>query len=457
MTAIAASSTDPINAANGGYTITYVDRQEGGKDYTLPTFKTDFLTVEARPDDDPALTQDRTATGNYSSIHGVAVTANATTTVKEIAVTAGGSKNVAIEISALVSVANDENSATTDAHIDGKVVAGNFNNSASNADVVVTASADYHHLAIGGSVGISGGSAAVSPSFLGMWLALDTSAHVEGDVWATGDTFVLAEASEHLTMVSIALAVSAKVSFDAAVIINTINNSTNAYVDSGASVLALGNVLIAATDNTKASAVAGGAAVGFGTGGLGASPAILTIKKSTEAYIASGAQVDAFAHADAPLTVLDGNVSGRGFQNSDTMPSNGVAVQATSSEDIHNYALAGAGGATVGVAGGVAYTYTNSNTQAYAGDGAKINQRTQTTLPDGTTVTPAAPDASQSVNIAAANDVFVYHLAGVLAGAQFAVDGAIDVGTTHNNTSAYIGKNATVEAKQDRQFFRACP
>ena len=450
VTATGLASTDTINAANGGYTISYVERTPDSDNYTLPTFQTSFQSIEQRPDDDSALTQDRNATGNYTAIRGVAVTANSTTTLNEIAASAGGSQNIAIEVSALVSVANGDESGVTHAHIDGEVIAGDLSDKASNADILVTASADFHQLALGGSVGI-GGTVATSPSFLGTWLGLDTEAYVQGDAWATGDTFVLAEASEHLTLLSIAAAASENASFDAAVIVATLKqNTTRAYVNDKATVLALGNVLISAVDDTAATSVSGGAALGTGLGGLGASPIIVTISKTTEAYVGASAQVDALGHADATLDVLDGNVSGPGFQNTDRKQIDGLAVQALSSEQVTNYSLAGAGGATAAVAGGVAYTHTQSDTNAYIGDNAAVNQRTTSTLPDGTSITLEAPAVDQSVHVAAANDVVIYHLAGVLAAATTAaVDGAVDVGTIRNQSDAYIGQSAKVNAAKD--------
>ena len=180
VTAMGLASTDTINPASGGYTISYVDRTSDSDDYTLPTFQTSFQSIEQRPDDDSALTQDRNAAGNYTTIRGVAVTANATTTLSEIGASAGGSQNVAIEVSALVSVADGDESGVTHAHIDGEVIAGDLSDQANNADILVTASADFHQLAFGGSVGLGGDTGAASPSFLGTWLALDTEAFVQG-------------------------------------------------------------------------------------------------------------------------------------------------------------------------------------------------------------------------------------------------------------------------------------
>ena len=191
-----------------------------------------------------------------------------------------------------------------------------------------------------------------------------------------------------------------------------------------------------------------------GLGGLGASPIILTISKTTEAYVGASAQVDALGHADATLDVLDGNVSGPGYQSSDRKEIDGLAVQALSSEQVTNYALAGAVGATAAVAGGVAYTHTHSDTYAYIGDNAAVNQRTTSTLPDGTSITLAAPAADQSVDVAAANDVVIYHLAGVLAAASTAaVDGAVDVGTIRNQTDGYVSQAAKVSAAKDLDVF----
>ena len=53
------------------------------------------------------------------------------------------------------------------------------------------------------------------------------------------------------------------------------------------------------------------------------------------------------------------------------------------------------------------------------------------------------------MNVSATNDVYTYVFAGGLGGGFVGIGGAVDVGTVHNDTQAWIAGNADVRATND--------
>ena len=110
-------------------------------------------------------------------------------------------------------------------------------------------------------------------------------------------------------------------------------------------------------------------------------------------------------------------------------------VQATSSEDIKGYVVAGGAGLYVGVGGAVSVGIFDSGTRAYIDSGAQINTQAGTA------------HADQSVTVVAANSGTNKTVAPSLGGGGFVgISGAVDVSTNLNVTSAYIGNSTTVKA-----------
>ena len=115
----------------------------------------------------------------------------------------------------------------------------------------------------------------------------------------------------------------------------------------------------------------------------------------------------------------------------------GVVVQAQSTEKMLNLVVAGGAG-FVGVSGAVGVTLIGSNTTAFIGHNAQINQ-----------VGNASAAASQSVYVNASNDVHVTSFVGAIAGGFVGVGGAVAVGSLKNNTKAEIQSGAHVAARND--------
>ena len=106
------------------------------------------------------------------------------------------------------------------------------------------------------------------------------------------DVDVRARSTEDVLAISIAIAASGLVGVGGAVTVVVIDNETYAYVGDGARVLAGGNLVVAASDQTDIDVVAIAAGIGIGAAGIGAGVGVTAITKDTRAWIGN-ATVDA--------------------------------------------------------------------------------------------------------------------------------------------------------------------
>ena len=130
-----------------------------------------------------------------------------------------------------------------------------------------------------------------------------------------------------------------------------------------------GNVLVDATDDTVAYMITGSLAVGLGTAGIGGGVGIALLNKNTDAFIGTHATVNALGNSPSLSGIYSDAMSGP--TSFETLSSfHGVAVQAATSENVTNIAVAGGVGFYAGLAGGVSVEIFESNTQAYIGNNA---------------------------------------------------------------------------------------
>ncbi len=370
-----------------------------------------------------SFTKQRTLTpGQKNEFHGVAVTATNKDDVETFTMSAAGGA-VGVAISAGVNVVN----ADTTAYIGDATVAAD-----AGADVHVAAGSDFHHLAVAGTlaVGVVGVAPAVGVTVVGNTTQsyIDTGATVT----AGNDVVVEAHGSEDVMLIGFGIA-GGLVGIGGAVDVLSIGTTTKAWIGN-ADVSAGSDVVVYATDDTEVNMISGALAGGFV--GIGASVGVVVIDKSTEAFIADGAVVD----ADGTGAGIDGVLSGTMVGDGDgfgTTTGHGVMVQAQSSEDVFHLVAAGGAG-FVGVSGAVTVTVIDSDTKAYIGN-ADINQ----------TGGNAGANAAQSVFVNASNEVRVTSFAGAVAGGFVGLGGAVDVGSIRNDTSAEILSGALVTAKND--------
>lgn len=447
VTAKGHSTTDAISAASGGFDVTFDDPDGDLTEVQPPGIVTnDLVGLGASPTNDQAYTKTRHSKPTLQDMRGVAVTATGRDVVKGVTFSGGGFATSNVDTAILVRTGTTN----TTASIDGDVTASANDSSDADQDVLVSASHDYHQLAVAGGLAVVG-KFSVTPAVSWSVTNLNTTASI-GDgasVTSAADTLVVAKGSEHLTVVTAGFAAGSVLSFDAQVVVDALTTTVTADVGHGATVDADGNVLVSAKDNTHATHVAGGAAVSIGaeSAGVGASFIYFDVDKTTSATIAgeetdndgntlNAATVDARANSGTTIDALDGAVSKNG--DFPTHEVQGVVVQAQSLDDVQNYAISGAISLYAGVGGSILYTHISSDTNAEIGDGANINQSD-----------PGTPNDNQSVSVAAANDASVSNIAGGIAAGIIALEGAVDVGLIRNNTTAAIGNDVSVDAAND--------
>lgn len=163
----------------------------------------------------------------------------------------------------------------------------------------------------------------------------------------------------------------------------------------------------------------GQGAVGFG---IGMSAAIALVQKDTEAWVGNSAVV---------------NAKGNDTLDFPTQTTAGLEVQAKSTENVFNLAVAGGSGPVFGVAGSAGVALVASDTAAF------IDQKAQVNLDR------AGVSADQTVNVTASNDSQAYGLPVNLASGAITLGGGIDIGVFHNDTMAAVQAGAEVHAAKD--------
>jgi hypothetical protein len=371
----------------------------------------------------PALTQQRTARANTQQVQGLAVTATNQDDIETIAATGGGSGSVAVNVSGSVNVVTNETSAYV---ADGAQVNADQTNAGENQLVLVAAGNDYYDLGLAPALSISG-AVSVTPAADVTVLRNTTEAYI-GDralVNAAADIDVLAQAREDIFSIGAGASISGNVAVGGAASVVTIDNTTRAFVGDedaidgvGATLNAGGSVRVTAEDETETFTIAGSLGLGIGAVGAGGSVSTTLINKDTQAFVGAASIVNA-----------------QGNSNSGT---NGLAVNASSSEDVFSIAAAAAGGFYVGLGGGVTVEIIDSDTTAYIGANAQINQ-----IPANTA------NANQTVQVSATNEATVFAFGGGLGGGIAGIGGGVDVGILRNDTTAQIQDGADVFAQKD--------
>jgi hypothetical protein len=117
---------------------------------------------------------------------------------------------------------------------------------------------------------------------------------------ADGSVSVIANVTETITSLSLAGAFSGKVAVGVTAGVSVLDLTTQAYIDSGAIVIAKNNVLDSAEDQTTTTLVSGNIQ-GAGNVAVGVGAGISVMTKNTDSYIASDAQVTALAQGSAVM------------------------------------------------------------------------------------------------------------------------------------------------------------
>lgn len=376
-----------------------------------------------------ALTAKRVAATGTRAIQGLAVTAVSRDDVESFAVTGAASGTGSVTLSGDVNVFGTDTQAWIG---DGTRVNESNTGAGASQSVLVAAGGDFYRLGIAGALAASG--------TVGVGVGADvavmnhtTKARI-GDsarVNARKDVEVAAKSNQEVVSISASLGASGTVGVSGTVSVLTFDNETGASIGDGARVDAGGNVAVTAQDDTDTTMIAGTVALGLGGGGVGGGVGVTVIDKDTRAWVGEAARVDARGQNTSDLSAYSGDSFGG------TTAMRGLRVQAQSSEDLFTISAAGAGGLYVGIAGAVSVASVDSDTAAWIGGGAQINTSAGT------------PNANQDVNVTARNDLKIFNVSGALGAGAVGIAGSVDVGVIRNDTTAFIGDGATVNAARD--------
>jgi hypothetical protein len=471
-TTVAASHTTGITLFTGGVGASLNNTSVGAA----------FGRIATADTVDAAVAADAHVTARGST--GLSVTATGSESVTPLALGGSGSGGSGFAGSMILDSLNQ----TTAAHIDHGAVIDATSTVAGVAPSVAVTATDNTTL-----TGVAG--AFIFVGFTGVGAGLDsesisktTRAYIASGttVNASQDVKVQAASTEQLVSISGAGSAGGSTAIMGAVGVVNLNVTTRAELGADptstaadpATIHASGNVVVTADDNNVLNVFAG--SLGFSGGlSLGGSAAIPIVTKDVEAFIAGDATVTADAlsslagatvntglfnpqfqafssgfglptqvHAPA-VSPVDNSGSGH---NDETNPSftairvanplttaaRGVAVTATSRDDVDTLGLSGSASFGAAVSLGLPISVISDTTHAFIDDGAKVN------------VDRTNAGANQSVLVSAGSDL--HHL-GVAVGA--AVAGGIAGGPAaeftviHNTTTGDIGKGAQVFATLD--------
>ena len=276
---------------------------------------------------------------------------------------------------------------------------------------------------------------------------------------ASGNVTVEATSEEDIFSLSANVGIGKSTGVAGAVVVVVQDTSTLAFLGPKSVVTAQGSVHVAADSNTSIDAAAGAAAGASGvtptdstsgsggSGGtsVGASVAVVVDDDKTEAFVGSGAKVNALGKGTiAAINVRDGRYDNDGNQG--TAAVRGLAVTATSFDDVLTVgigaaAAAGKTGSSVGIGLSVTVNVLTGDTLAHVDNGATING------------TNAGAGTSQSVVMRAADKTILNSDVGGAALSlgtgsskrSIAIGGAVEVGIVENNVRASMD-GATVNA-----------
>ncbi|HXF65357.1 MAG TPA: hypothetical protein VNK67_01485 [Burkholderiales bacterium] len=426
---VTALGTKPgVQVATGSFDASYVADAAADGEVSAPGI-TPSNGENAVPGGSQALTAKRVAAAGTRTIQGLAVTAVNRDDVESFAVTGAASGAGSVTLSGDVNVFG----ADTQAWI-GESARVNESNAGSGAgqSVLVAAGNDFYRLGIAGALSASG--------TVGVGVGADvavmnhtTKAGIGAGalVNARKDVEVAAKSGAEVLSISASLGASGTVGVSGSVSVLVFDHETWASIGNGARVDAGGNVAVTAQDDTDTTTIAGTVALGLGGGGVGGGLGVTVIDKDTRAWVGDGATVDARGQASSDLAAY----SGESFGGTTAM--RGLLVQAQSSEDLFTISAAGAAGLYVGIAGAVSVAAVDSDTAAWIGSGAQVNAAGGT------------PHANQDVNVTARNDLKLFNVSGALGAGAAGIAGSVDVGVIRNDTTAFIGDNATARAARD--------
>jgi hypothetical protein len=385
--------------------------------------------------------------GGTINAGGLQVSATGDDTLIPIAVGGAVTGSVSVAGSSVVNLLNP----TTQAYIGGATI--NAGSQGASVDATSNTNITLSLVGVlsgGGDAGI-GAAADVDKTNKTTTAEIESNSNVE----STGNVLVAANSEESATSVGGVASIGEYAGVTGAASVYDINDTTQASINGGATVVANDSVGVSANDATDLNLLDG--QISGGIAGVGAGLAFADVTKNTNALV-DGA-VTAKGHGSA-INADNGTFSisyvpfgsgnftygsqvpndngnftsnpmfgGQRSADPNTTAVNGLAVSATSTND-YNLIAAGAAGGAVGVTVNGSILLLNNNTKAELGSGADIGAGTA------------------SVLVAAGTDVG--HIGSALgaAGGGVSVVPGFDVSLMNNNTTADVA-GATITASDD--------
>ncbi|MBO8141511.1 MAG: leukotoxin LktA family filamentous adhesin [Firmicutes bacterium] len=378
----------------------------------------------------------------------VAVAAENAARVRTLAAAGGVSKGKG---SAQGSGASSHIANTTEALIQGAAITG------SKSRVSVTAQDHSEISSLSGAAAFAGkaaGEAAVSVNRIANTTRARVSGSAAGTTYEVGQLVVDADSNARIRTLAIGGAASSAVSIGGSVATNFIENTTEAFINEGARVLARDNVGVLATGDTAVTTSAGNVAVGGTVTGIGASASGTEVGGVTRAFIEGEAtEVTALARTlDRALEVYNGELEGEvdlsaglddlgDFSRIDLRAQRGVervrgvVVRAAGGNVQENVVANAGGGKWAGLSGAVNVYVLDGVTEAYI-DRARVN-------------TSGSPGGTQTVSVKAFDHAFAHGFGGSAAGAAAAFGASIDTTAFERVTRAFIQNSDAFHAAGD--------
>ena len=382
--------------------------------------------------------------------------------ITTIAAGGSGGGSVGIAASAPVTLLNQFTRAYIAANASVNQAAG----AGSDQSVNILASDTTGMLGIGGALAF-GKNAGVGAGADVAVINKTTEAYIgqAATVGAQSNILVRARNIENFDSVAGSLAGGKSAGIAGAASVYVVTDITRAYIAPYAQVMAEGSILLTALDQDEYDLI--DATAQFGQAGIGAGAGVLLLDKTTEAYVAANAHVNARGREDkagldvptgafvvsyVPNTTADGEVSAPGVSNvnisnqaltsqrtsaAQTRNIRGLGIAAISKDDIEIIAAGAAVSSSLSIEGSAVVNLLTNRTHAYIGEGAMVNDL-------------ATPSASQSILIAAANDYYHMAIAGAVSlSGSCGIGPAATVSIVNNDALAYIASSAHVRANND--------
>ncbi|WP_302173380.1 leukotoxin LktA family filamentous adhesin [uncultured Hydrogenophaga sp.] len=353
----------------------------------------------------------------------VAIEARTSADIANAAVGGGGAAKAAVTGSLGVNTIDNRTAATaTDADLDATGAA------------AIVAQDDSRIQSISGAAAV-GGNAAVGAAGAYNHIGGTVLAQMSGGTLDAASARVSGQRTGDLEVWAISGAGSASAGFAGSIALNEVGGSNVARVADGAVINASGNAVVSAESDDIIRSRAGAAGLSGGVGGAGA-VAFNDMQASTLAQVSgTGTRITA-SGLGSTVAVDNGRLAGTGSladrQQQDSL--RGVAVIASSTAELENFAISAAGGGSATVAATVSVALLGGSTTAELSQGATLNDQ--------------PGQSTQQARVGAFHhDEITSGTGGGAIGGDAGVGGAVDSVVVSHTTTARVN-DAAVRAQQ---------